>query len=238
MKQFYIILLLLQFQLISFAQSKNLSVAYENSTNCKVNKLKFLLNGNINIIDTSLSKTDKYKIISFYTEFVDNARVISNVNYNGKIKYKTRKNALKYSIDKNLYLKSIKAVNKLTNDTIRLNSILINFSGKSKIKKSITFNSNIFFDTVSKTISLSYLQNLTEIPIVGDKLELVSYNIICNYTKQFSSNSHTIPKEFIDLIIEKKIRAPMQIFFTDIIVKDLNGNLYEIPMRSFVLTSE
>lgn len=235
MKQFIFFFFLL-IDLITVAQTTELLATYSNSTNSKVSKWKFLFNNNIEIIDTTLNVNTDYKIISFNTSFVSGERLIMNHSKKGKIQFKNKRNALKFSTNGLFFINSVRAVNKLSHDTIRLNSFLISFSGKSKTASKITFNTTVFLENPINRIHLDSLLNLDYVPIIGEKLELVSYSIVCNASLILVNNSNTLPQELKDLISRNELRAPMEILFKDILIKDENGNLFEVPMRKFTLT--
>lgn len=237
LKHLLILSLFVCVESISFAQPSNILATYAKSTNSKVTKLNFLRTGKISLIDTSLNEAKDFKLLSFSTEFINAGRVVRNYSKKGKLTFRARKSCLKYATDKNVYIKSIRAIDLCTKDTITLNSILISFSGKSTSNSSLTFKSTLFSELEVRTLNLEYLLKLTEIPIIGEQLELISYTIICNYTKELKATTKELPQELKDLIRNQTIRPPMQILFKDILVKDASGILFEIPVRFFTLTS-
>jgi hypothetical protein len=233
MKLFYISLLYLFLPLCSKGQD-NLIATYNNIIDGNIS-LQDLKEKRTILVRDSLGKSKRHQIISGKVTCTQGGYKTSYRFLKRMSKDKMKKFLKIYRPEMDIYYTEIKALDRKTKDTLILNDIHLAVNSSVNIKPKINYSSKIFPNHNQRALEFSELEQLDTIPtngifqIIHYSFSYVAFGI--KHKIEVNSNviSQKVKEEFTNLYSGTRIN------FENIIIKDINNNIYQIPIKRFRL---
>ncbi|MBW6483477.1 MAG: hypothetical protein K0B10_10515 [Vicingaceae bacterium] len=220
-------------------QVNALVASYNNIIDGNISWDKFKKTRKI-IISDSLGRNKKYKLLAVDATTIKNGYLTIH-KFGKEISKEGMDFFFKiYKPEIDVYFTNIRFINKKTKEVIYLNDIHLTINNKINVKPKTHYSLKIFPNHQNREIQQNKLLKLNEIPLEdSSNYKIIHYTFSYifqgnRYEIEVNSNKITPPmKEII-----AKLYHNSRINFENIIVKDRYNNIYQLPMKRFIIKKD
>ena len=192
------------------------------------------------IISDSLGRNKKYKLLSANVTTIKNGYSTTR-KFAKKFTKEDVEVFLKiYKPEIDVYFTNIRFINKKTKQVIHLNDIHLVVNNKINVKPKIHYSLRIFPNHQNREIQQNKLLELNEIPLEdSSNYEIIHYTfsyVNLGNRQEIKVNSNMITSEIKEIMARPHHNS--RINFENIIVKDRYNNIYQLPMKRFIIKKD
>lgn len=192
------------------------------------------------IISDSLGRNKKYKLLAVDATTIKNGYSTTH-KFGKEISKEGMEIFLKiYKPEIDVYFTNIRFINKKTKEVIHLNDIHLTINNKINVKPKIHYSLRIFPNYKNREIQQNKLLELNEIPLDdSSNYEIIHYifsYVVLGNRHEIEVNSNKITPPMKEIIA--KLYHNSRVNFETIIVKDRNNNIYQLPMKRFIIKKD